>query len=167
MEVKCTNKKCLYEWNYKGKVRDSKGYITCSKCHYRIQLNKALDLSINHSLTHSLTHKQPLEIAPISSPYIEAPKEIDEEEFLDQEELFTEIIIKLCNKHNLPGRYDDYDLEWKCKECIELQIENAGVPVSLKKESSYQIREIKSSHQINQLSYPMPIKDTCGNRLIN
>ena len=39
MKVKCTNKKCFHAWDYKGK---SKGYISCSKCHFRIMLRKAL-----------------------------------------------------------------------------------------------------------------------------
>ena len=38
MKVKCTNKKCLHEWEYKGK---SKNYITCPSCHFRIMLSKA------------------------------------------------------------------------------------------------------------------------------
>ncbi|KKL78399.1 hypothetical protein LCGC14_2025220 [marine sediment metagenome] len=38
MKVKCTNKKCLHEWEYKGL---SKHYITCPSCHFRIMLSKA------------------------------------------------------------------------------------------------------------------------------
>ncbi len=64
MEVKCYNQKCLNEWTYRGK---SKGYITCSKCHYRIKLDKSIVYYSNsktkeipkstHSLT-ALTHLQ-------------------------------------------------------------------------------------------------------------
>ncbi|KKK54927.1 hypothetical protein LCGC14_3079730 [marine sediment metagenome] len=39
MKVRCTNKKCLHGWNYKG---SSKNYITCPSCHFRIMLSKAL-----------------------------------------------------------------------------------------------------------------------------
>lgn len=175
MEVKCTNKKCLYEWDYKGKASNPKDYITCPKCHYRIMLNKALDLSISHSLTHSLTHKQPVElpiniIDPIPSPYIEVPKEIyEEEEFLDYEELFTEIIIKLCKKHDLPARYNDYDLDWKCSKCIGLEIEDNIIGRKYKDVTSHlgEVRIIESDIEIYELSYPIPVKNCFSERTIH
>ena len=40
----CVNKKCFHSWEYKGKITDDKGLISCPKCHYRHQLK---------SLTHS------------------------------------------------------------------------------------------------------------------
>ena len=43
MKVKCTNKKCLHDWDYKG---SSKNYITCPSCHFRIMLSKALGVPV-------------------------------------------------------------------------------------------------------------------------
>ena len=37
MKLKCNNKKCLYEWEYKG---NSKFYATCPRCHYQVCLTK-------------------------------------------------------------------------------------------------------------------------------
>lgn len=83
MEVKCYNKKCLNEWVYRGK---SKGYITCSKCHYRIKLDKAIIYYSNsktkeipkstHSLT-TLTHsqKKDLEEKPVVEFVIDSQNE--------------------------------------------------------------------------------------------
>lgn len=34
--MKCTNKKCLHEWVYKG---NSKVYVTCPSCYRKIKIN--------------------------------------------------------------------------------------------------------------------------------
>ena len=36
MKIKCTNKKCGYEWDYNGK---GKFYATCPKCLYKVRIN--------------------------------------------------------------------------------------------------------------------------------
>jgi len=186
--------KCGHSWNYKGKITEDKKYLTCAGCYYKIRIDRALDFSteehqklltnqiklpsLNNKIptTHySQPHKQSVQlpiniIDPIPRPYIEAPKEIDyEEEFEDQEELFTEIIIKLCSKHNLPARYDDYSLEWKCRECIELEIENNTIGKKYKDVTSHlgEVRRIGSDIEIYELEYPLPVKNSFGGRLIN
>ncbi len=175
MQVKCVNGKCLHEWDYRGQ---SNNYISCPICHFKFKIQRAINMLATFTNIPSdiptnipIKESQPIEIAPISSPYIEAPKEIDEEEFLDQEELFTEIIMKLCKKHDLPARYNDYDLDWKCKECIKSEIEELEITFTNILHANFvdvgniKIREIKSSPQINQLSYPIPTKDSFGDRI--
>ena len=139
MQVRCTNKKCLHIWEYKGKVIKDKDYITCPKCHYRSMLKKALDrkkdipLSIpsikalTHSLTHSLIDTPLLNLTKLSpkmfglekehTPYrkiIERPQT----EFIEIEEGSN-----LCDIHNLPASYDDK--VWTCRECRKIETPNA------------------------------------------
>ena len=38
MKLKCQNKKCKHEWDYKGK---SKFYATCPRCLYKLNISKA------------------------------------------------------------------------------------------------------------------------------
>jgi len=38
IKLKCPNKKCKHEWNYKGK---SKFYTTCPKCLYKVRVKNA------------------------------------------------------------------------------------------------------------------------------
>ncbi len=40
MRVRCTNKACLHEWFYRGKLGDN-DYITCAKCRYKSLIKKA------------------------------------------------------------------------------------------------------------------------------
>ena len=40
MRIICTNKKCQYEWNYRG---DALFYTTCPKCMYKVNIEKARD----------------------------------------------------------------------------------------------------------------------------
>jgi hypothetical protein len=37
MKLKCNNKKCLNEWEYKGK---SEFYATCPKCYNKVKVKK-------------------------------------------------------------------------------------------------------------------------------
>ena len=37
MKIKCTNVKCLYEWNYLGK---QKFYCTCPRCLNKVNIKK-------------------------------------------------------------------------------------------------------------------------------
>jgi len=37
MKVKCSNKKCEYEWDYKG---EGKFYATCPRCLYKVKIKK-------------------------------------------------------------------------------------------------------------------------------
>ena len=39
MKIKCTNKKCEHEWNYKG---ESKFYVTCPRCYTKVNIQKSL-----------------------------------------------------------------------------------------------------------------------------
>lgn len=39
MKIKCYNKECKYEWDYKGK---SKFYVTCPRCLRKINIRKIL-----------------------------------------------------------------------------------------------------------------------------
>lgn len=123
MKAKCY--KCNWEWNYKGK---STKYLTCPKCLYKLNVQKALGKLPN------IKEKTPtyLPNIPKKTPYkktIEVPKtesvgKLDEDlnEEKSYEELFPEKIIKLCDEHNLPAKYNDYDKKWKCKKCIESEI---------------------------------------------
>ena len=80
MQLQCMNKKCLHEWNYKGKATDDKDLVTCPKCHYRSMLRKAKGEKSTHSrdsnsdsLTPNIEEKKPL----TQSPYrkvIKAPQ---------------------------------------------------------------------------------------------
>ena len=40
MKIKCVNKKCHHEWEYKGK---SKFYVTCPQCYNKINIQKQLE----------------------------------------------------------------------------------------------------------------------------
>lgn len=45
MKLKCTNKKCLYEWEYNGK---SDFYATCPRCLSKVRVSKDQeDIDIN------------------------------------------------------------------------------------------------------------------------
>ncbi len=35
MKLKCSNKKCDYEWEYKGRM---KFYATCPNCRYKVKI---------------------------------------------------------------------------------------------------------------------------------
>jgi len=37
MKIKCPNKKCNHEWDYKG---SSKFYVTCPECYKKINIEK-------------------------------------------------------------------------------------------------------------------------------
>ena len=45
MKVKCINKKCNREWDYKGK---SNNYISCPLCLYRFKLQRAIENMLNY-----------------------------------------------------------------------------------------------------------------------
>ncbi len=125
MEVKCINKKCLYKWNYRGK---SNNYISCPKCGFRFKLQRAIE---NYVKKDNIVRNIVRNIVniPKENPYkkiIEVPKtesvgRLDEEE-LEYQELFPEKITKLCEEHNLPAKYNDFDKKWKCKKCIESEM---------------------------------------------
>ncbi len=122
MEVRCINKICLHEWNYRGK---SENYISCSKCGFRFKLQRAIE---NYVKKDNIAHNIVRNIVniPKENPYkkiIEVPKtesieKLDKEEFED-EELFPEKITKLCDEHDLPASYSDYHKKWICKACPE------------------------------------------------
>ena len=130
MQVKCINKKCLHKWDYRGQ---SNNYISCPICHFKFKIQRAINmlnasLDIPSDIPTNIPSDIPTNIPTQSYRKIESPKieftnqeeELeDNEEFQDQEELFPIQITKLCKDHNLPARYDDYDLEWRCEECIE------------------------------------------------
>ena len=45
MKLKCTNKKCLYEWEYNGK---SDFYATCPRCLSKVRVNtNQEDIDVN------------------------------------------------------------------------------------------------------------------------
>ncbi len=156
MQVKCTNKKCLHLWEYKGNVTKDKDYITCPKCHYKSMFKKALDrkkdipLSIppTNSLTHSLTHS--LTDTPILNLNKLSPKMFGLEVEEDQEEEQEEIVIdgNMCDIHKLPASYDDLDRKWVCDKCIDESIDSKmGLKPDLKEKvfSNYSdfLREVK------------------------
>ena len=58
MNLKCVNRKCLHEWNYKGNIIVDKDLISCPKCHYRNPLGKLKLLKI---LTHSSEYRKVIE----------------------------------------------------------------------------------------------------------
>lgn len=124
MKIRCTNKKCLHEWNYKGGLSDDKDYITCPLCRYKSMLKKAIsggkNIPLPSKFTDPLTHNKEkftdlLTDLPKNSKYIEEGE--DEEEFEEQESLFSEPIKKLCIQHNLPAHYSDFNKKWLCDKC--------------------------------------------------
>ena len=73
--------KCGHSWNYKGKITEGKKYITCSRCYYKIRIDRALDFSTEEhqkllsdsiklpSLVHKLptTHYSQVHLKPIET----------------------------------------------------------------------------------------------------
>ena len=37
MKIKCPNKRCLYEWDYKGSLKQG-FYTTCPRCQYKVRI---------------------------------------------------------------------------------------------------------------------------------
>lgn len=122
MNVKCINKICLHEWNYRGK---SESYISCSKCGFRFKLQRAIENYVkNHVKKDNIVRNIPIENPyrkTIEVPETESVGKLDEEEF-DYQELFPEKIIKLCDEHGLPSKYSDHHKKWECKKCIESEM---------------------------------------------
>ena len=119
MNVKCINKICLHKWNYKGK---SESYISCSKCGFRFKLQRAIENYVKKdnialNIVHNIPKKNPYNKV-IEVPKTESVEKLDKEELEDQE-LFPERNIKLCNEHDLPASYSDYHKKWICKACSE------------------------------------------------
>ncbi len=58
MKIKCYNKKCGHERDYKGKFTEDNSLITCTKCRNKLRLGKAKiksEVSIPHALPHEVT----------------------------------------------------------------------------------------------------------------
>ena len=169
MEIRCTNKKCLHEWNYKGSLSDGKDYVTCSICRYKSMLKKAIsgkkDVPFpskftNKStdlLTDSLTYSKE---KPQTEEEEEYDEELDEDKFEEQEELFQEPKRKLCSKHNLPANYNNYNKKWLCEECIKSEIKKNITNKKYKEVTSHlrTVSEIKSDLEIKQIPFSIPIK---------
>jgi len=161
MKVKCINKKCLHEWDYRGQ---SNNYISCPICHFKFKIQRAINnmlnipLNIPTNIPTNIPSNIPSNI-PIKRVFInkitpEMFDSNDNEEFEEQEELSPEPIKKLCSKHNLPARYNDYDKKWICNEC-----DNLPLLRNVKEVTSHlgTAKEIKSDVEITGLSYD-PIK---------
>ena len=174
MEIRCTNKKCLHEWNYKGNLSDDKDYVTCPICRYKSMLKKAIngkkDTPIYHKstdlLTDSLTYPKKNNRQTSYKRIIEKPQTEfieegikNEEEFEEQKELFPEKIIKLCNTHNLPAQYNDYEKKWLCNECIESKIEKNISTKKVKELISHLggIKLVENNIEIEHVPYQYPI----------
>lgn len=56
MKVKCTNKSCLHEWNYQGRLKDN-DYITCSICRYKSLIKKAKLTDLHPKIDNKLSEK--------------------------------------------------------------------------------------------------------------
>ena len=110
MEVKCTNIKCLHEWQYKGNAQDDKDLITCPKCHYRNMLGKA---KINGEVKNevSIPHEQPHEVtSQIKEKSNNKDYSIQENEHGDKAMIFNdskiivipraEILMKMLENYN-------------------------------------------------------------------
>ena len=175
MFVKCYNKKCFHEWDYRG---DNKEFICCPICRFKRKLGKCKatylqksdiptdrpsDIPTNDDEIETINHDEEIPIRfhkSISKDFgkiINRPQtEFIEEEFIEEE--LEEIIIenhpakKLCNVHNLPTRYSDFDKKWICKECIE---ESMVLNKPYKNQTNHlgTITEIKSDVKVNQIPY--------------
>ncbi len=49
MKLKCTNKKCNYEWEYKG---NSPFYATCPRCYRKINIQKQKNAKQKRSVSN-------------------------------------------------------------------------------------------------------------------
>ncbi len=57
MKIKCYNKKCGHERNYKGKYTDDNSTITCTKCRYKLKLGRA-KIKSEVGLPHEVTSQK-------------------------------------------------------------------------------------------------------------
>ena len=137
MEVRCTNKECLHEWDYRGRLGDN-DYITCSKCRYKslirkakitdllTDLNKENNKNVSEKLTDlSIKQEYKKEIVKPDVEHVE--KEHYSKEKESEEEIsnphFQGSGKNLCEEHNLPARYESDCKKWICAKCPESKIE--------------------------------------------
>ena len=107
MQLRCVNKKCLHEWDYKGKITEDKQLITCSKCHYRNPLKKLIitHSQENNSFTHnSLTHNSLTHKKTIVRPQTEFIEDTKEKVFTNLSDFNLEV-----HKRKLENKYFEGD----------------------------------------------------------
>ncbi len=57
MRIKCYNKKCGHERDYKGKFTDDSSVITCTKCRHKLRLGKAKVSEVPHEKEEPTSQK--------------------------------------------------------------------------------------------------------------
>ena len=104
MKIKCYNKKCGHERDYKGQFTEDNSLITCTKCRHKLRLGKAkIDGEV--ALPHEVTSRE----VGLKSEVTSLPHAELKEDGPQKEKSFTN--ISAFNLEVLRKRLEDPQLE--------------------------------------------------------